>query len=327
MAHHPSTTAPHITPPPAHPTQAVNPPPAHPPQPAHAAVPPPTAPHITPTPAHPPQPAHAAVPPPTAPHITPPPAHPAQAVNPPPAHPPQPAHAAGPAPVVPNQHVAPAAQAQGRNQMLANWVAAAPARMDCFFVTIARLMGGADAGWTPQKLSVETGVPIPAPGSPAGISAQHIFEIINKVGLWVVTYGGPLSNPVTSTEANAYNGISPNELSEYVGVGYLGLGHTANGHVVVCQNPGKASRGYLDYQNMVGRQPKNVTAEVQASQIYFVFGVRRMEVDQQGLGDGNVAMKDAPIGVAPTDKERRDIAVNLARSAPSAPEPDHMDIG
>lgn len=108
-------------------------------------------------------------------------------------------------------------------------------RNDCFFVTTAQLLGT-----TVQDISTRTGIPVPPPGSPGGISIPNMVEGLTRLGLrfnaWMSTPssgGGPIRNRPRPEqlqgvpESRAFVRGAP----RVVGVAYLRPDGT--GHVVV----------------------------------------------------------------------------------------------
>ncbi|KAI0766699.1 hypothetical protein BD413DRAFT_615104 [Trametes elegans] len=156
---------------------------------------------------------------------------------------------------------------------LANWLTNTPVRVDCFFVTLAVMLGT-----TTQNLAHQLGMEVPKPGT-QGVSIPQIIHGLTALGLAfrVWTYNEPPSGggPIRNQPHRSVQGVSEplahaaSSMPPIVGAAYLR--RDGSGHVVVCRSPGTPYRRYIDYQ--ASRDGKNVTNDAHGSRICVIFGV------------------------------------------------------
>ncbi|KAI9926050.1 hypothetical protein ASPWEDRAFT_169917 [Aspergillus wentii DTO 134E9] len=175
---------------------------------------------------------------------------------------------------------------------LANYLSAVPIRVDCFFVTAARLFRT-----TPHEIAIRIDMPVPTPGT-RGLDTAHILTALQRLDLNFKSWafqgrnsggGGPIRNPEGRPEAMVPANLG---MPSVVGVAYRRPDRT--GHVVICKNPASPHRTYVDYQ--ASPNGTNVTEDVRRSRIVVYFavdpasrgldqrhrqGIEHMEVDPQ----------------------------------------------
>lgn len=173
---------------------------------------------------------------------------------------------------------------------LANWLIPTPVRMDCFFVTLAVLLGT-----NVNALSSSLGMPVPQPGS-TGVQSSQIVQALVSLGLafrvWTFREpenggGGPIRGRERGVSERHWGSIAG--MPNTVGIGYRRPDRT--GHVVICRSesspkplsewpadcacihrqPGTPYSQYLDFQQ--SRRGADVASDVANSEILFVFWV------------------------------------------------------
>lgn len=123
---------------------------------------------------------------------------------------------------------------------LANWLIPTPVRMDCFFVTLAVLLGT-----NVNALSSSLGMPVPQPGS-TGVQSSQIVQALVSLGLafrvWTFREpenggGGPIRGRERGVSERHWGSIAG--MPNTVGIGYRRPDRT--GHVVICRSESSPS--------------------------------------------------------------------------------------